>query len=104
VSAAKRLLVASETFSADALLEIGFLDHLVMPAQLEEKVQGYAEHIAALAPLSVRAMKQIIQQAAGTGIDYESAQRLADSCSESDDLQEGFAAQREKRDPRFKGR
>ncbi len=103
VSAAKRLLVASETFSADALLEIGFLDHLVMPAQLDNEVQEYAEHIAALAPLSVRAMKQIIQQAAGAGIDYEAAQRLSDACSDSEDLQEGFAAQREKRPPRFKG-
>lgn len=69
VSAAKRVLVASETFTADSLLEMGFLDHLVMPAQLEQTVQDYAEHIAGLAPLAVRAMKQIIQQAASSGID-----------------------------------
>jgi len=104
VSAAKRLLVASETMSADALLDIGFLDHLVMPAQLEDTVQDYAEHIAGLAPLSVKAMKQIIQQAASGGIDYELAQALSDECSNSEDLQEGFAAQREKREPRFTGR
>ena len=67
-------------------------------------MRDYAEHIAGLAPLSVRAMKQIIQQAAGGGIDYEKAQSLADRCSDSEDLQEGFAAQREKRAPRFMGR
>ena len=49
-------------------------------------------------------MKKIIQQAAGTGIDYDVAQQLSDACSQSEDLQEGFAAQREKREPRFKGR
>ena len=36
VNLAKRILVASEEFSADAMLEIGFLDHLILRAQLEE--------------------------------------------------------------------
>ena len=104
VNVAKRILVASETFDSEAMLEMGFLDHLVLPAQLAEKTTAFAQHIAGLAPLSVRAMKAILQQAASGGIDFESAQALADQCANSEDLQEGFTAQREKRDPRFKGR
>ena len=103
VNMAKRILVASEQFDAEAMLEIGFLDHLVLPSQREEITQDLARHIAGLAPLAVRSMKQILQQAAGGGIDMEIARRLSDMCLSSADLQEGFAAQREKRQPRFQG-
>ena len=103
VNLAKRILVASEEFDADAMLEVGFLDHLVLRAQLEETTQGLAQHIADLAPLAVRAMKKILQQAAREGINLEDARVLSQQCSESADLQEGFAAQREKRKPVFKG-
>ncbi len=103
VNIAKRILVASETFRADDMLDIGFLDHLVMPAQLEQKTEEMAEHIAGLAPLAVKAMKQILAQAAAGSIDSAKAEQLSQRCRESSDLQEGFAAQREKRLPRFKG-
>jgi enoyl-CoA hydratase/carnithine racemase len=101
---AKRILVASETLSADEMLRIGFLDHLVMPAQLEQTVTNYANQLAGLAPLSVRAMKQIIGSVAAGTLDREDAKRLAAECEASEDLVEGFAAQREKRPPQFSGR
>jgi enoyl-CoA hydratase/carnithine racemase len=103
VNVAKRILVASEEFDAEAMVEIGFLDRLVMRAQLEETANKMAGHIADLAPLAVRNMKNILQQAAAGGIDQDSAEALAKECLDSEDLQEGFAAQREKRQPRFKG-
>ncbi len=103
VNLAKRILVASETFSAEDMLDIGFLDHLVMPVQLSEKTDELAAHIAGLAPMSVRVMKHILAQAAAGSIDMAEAQSLAEQCNSSEDLQEGFAAQAEKRTPRFKG-
>lgn len=103
VNLAKRILVASETFQADEMLAIGFLDHLVMPTQLEQKTEEMAGHIAGLAPLAVRAMKNVLAQAASGAIDMEKARELSTMCQESADLQEGFAAQRQKRAPRFKG-
>ena len=103
INLAKRMLVGSEEFDAEAMLEVGFLDHLVLPGQLEETVNNMALHIAGLAPLAVRSMKQILQQAASGTIDEAQAQTLAALCTDSEDLQEGFAAQREKRKPRFKG-
>jgi hypothetical protein len=48
-------------------------------------------------------MKHILQQAAAGQINAEEAERLAETCRTSNDLQEGFAAQREKRPPRFSG-
>jgi enoyl-CoA hydratase/carnithine racemase len=104
VNLAKRILVASEEFSADEMLEIGFLDHLVLPRQLDGRVDEMAGHIAGLAPLAVRAMKSILQQAATGSIDFDEAAALSRQCRDSTDLVEGFAAQREKRTPRFSGK
>ena len=103
VNLAKRILVASEEFDAEAMLGIGFLDHLVLPAQLEETTTQFAQHIADLAPMAVRAMKNILQQAASGDLDMDNARSLSLACAESEDIQEGFAAQREKRKPQFKG-
>jgi enoyl-CoA hydratase/carnithine racemase len=101
---AKRILVASEEFEATALLDIGFLDHLVRPENLEGATEKLAQHIAGLAPLAVRSMKSILQQAAMVPIDAEHAMALSNLCLQSADLQEGFAAKREKREPKFKGK
>jgi enoyl-CoA hydratase/carnithine racemase len=103
VNLAKRILVAAEEFDAEAMLHIGFLDHLVAPDMLGSRTDQLAGSIGALAPLAVQAMKQILQQAATGAIDLETARSLAQTCSESQDLQEGFAAQRARRQPRFKG-
>jgi enoyl-CoA hydratase/carnithine racemase len=104
VNSAKRILVAAETFDAEGMLAIGFLDQLVPRAELESTVEASAASIAALAPLAVRAMKSILQQAAAGSIDRPGAEDLARACQASEDLQEGFAAQRDKRKPVFKGR
>ena len=104
VNLARRILVASEEFDAAAMLGIGFLDHVVLPAQLEQAANDLAQHIANLAPLAVRSMKKILQQAGAGGINQEEAQALFRLCQGSEDLQEGFAAQRDKRRPQFKGK
>jgi enoyl-CoA hydratase/carnithine racemase len=100
---ARRMLVASETMVAEELLRVGFLDHLVPREELDERIEELALHIAGLAPLATRAMKEVILAAESGGIDEERARELAHICDSSDDLQEGFAAQREKRAPRFVG-
>ena len=103
VNLAKRILVASEEFDAEAMFEVGFLDHLVLPAQLGSKTDALAQHIAGLAPLAVRVMKDILQQSAQGAVNVKEAERLARMCLDSEDLQEGFQARRENRTPRFKG-
>lgn len=104
VSLTKRILVASEEFPANTLLRIGFLDHLVLPQNLDAFATDFARHIAGLAPLAVQSMKSILRQAAAGVIDPDVARELSTRCLASQDLQEGFAAKREKRSPRFEGR
>lgn len=104
VSIAKRMLVTAEEFNAEEMLHIGFLDHLVEPGELELKTQELVDAITSLAPLAVQAMKHILQQAASGSIDARLAQALSRACAESEDLQEGFRAQKEKRVPHFQGR
>ena len=103
VNLAKRILVASETFDAEALLEIGFLDHLLLPSQLEEETQKLSNHIAELAPLALRSMKEILMQVSTGETNPGRAAELAVLCSSSADLQEGLLAQKERRKPRFSG-
>ncbi|MFT5483478.1 MAG: enoyl-CoA hydratase/carnithine racemase [Halieaceae bacterium] len=104
VSISKRILLAAEEFDATCMREIGFLDYLVSAQQLEAKTSDLAASMVGLAPLAVRAMKQIINDAAAGQLDRVAALALAQQCAISDDLQEGFAAQREKRPPQFSGR
>ncbi len=104
VNLTKRILVASEEFHAEKLLEIGFLDHLVPGVELDRFVRDYAWRIAGLAPLAVQSMKRILRQAAQGAVDPDLAAELTTRCLESDDLVEGFTAKREKRRPLFEGR
>ena len=103
LSAAKRILVASEELAADTLLAMGFLHRVVPRARLADESEAFARHLAGLAPLAVRAMKQILGGIACGDMDTATASRLAQQCAQSHDLQEGLAAQREKRAPRFTG-
>lgn len=104
VSGAKRLLLAAEELSGEQMRDIGFLDYLVPREQFDDTVERLANKLAALAPLAVQAMKQLVGEAARGPLDRERAAALASRCLASEDLQEGFAAQREKRPPRFTGR
>jgi len=103
MTTAKRILLAAEEISADDMLELGVLDHLVMPAQMDEVVNNMATAIAELAPLAVQSMKTVLRNIAAGTLDESKVQELSQLCLDSEDLQEGFAAQREKRQPMFKG-
>lgn len=103
LNATMRILVASEQFDAQAMLQIGVLDQLVLPSQLADATNDYARHIAGLAPLAIKSMKRIVHQVAAGTIDYHAARAMAEQCLHSADLQEGLSAQREKREPRFQG-
>ena len=100
---AKRILVASEELPAETLLAIGFLHRAVPRERLGAESEAFAQHLAGLAPLAVRAMKQILGGIARGDMDTAAAEGLVQQCSQSRDLQEGLAAHREKRAPRFTG-
>ena len=103
VTLAKRILVAAEEFSAQQMLEFGIVSRLISEDQLVAESNLTAKMLAQRAPLAVAAMLKIIRQAERGGINVDEARELAAICSESDDLQEGLLAQKERRAPIFKG-
>ena len=100
---ARRILLAAEEFDSRAMLDMGFLDYLVLPSRFAAATDDLAGKIASLAPLAVRSMKNILGQVLDGSVDEEQVKELADMCAHSEDFREGLAAQREKREPRFSG-
>ena len=102
--AARRMFLLAETFDADALHAVGFLDHLVAPHALDAKVAEMTETVAGLAPLAVRGMKRTIVELSRGALDAAAAKARIAECFASADHAEGLAAQKERRAPRFTGR
>lgn len=102
--AARRMLLAAETLDSAALLASGFLDRAVPHAAFAAEVDAMVERIAALAPLAVQGMKRTIVELGEGGLDAGAARERVAAAWASDDLREGLAAMREKRQPSFTGR
>jgi enoyl-CoA hydratase len=103
VNMAKRLLIASEEFGASELLQAGYLTHLVAREERDKTTRDLAARMAGYAPLALRAMKDICNQAALSQLDHQQANSIAAQCNNSNDLQEGFKSLAEKRPPQFTG-
>ncbi len=104
LSNAQKFLLATEEFDTEQLLQMGLLTHAAGSLSALEQATKYAEHLAGLAPLAMRAMKKISVQAASGVVDAECADALVALCGDSDDLQEGLLAAKEKRAPVFTGK
>ncbi len=84
----------------------GFVNHVVPMDQLMTKTMQMAETIAANAPLTVAAAKEMVYMATDMGrqAGFEAARHLFDHVYRSEDAQEGPRAFAEKRKPNWKGR
>ena len=103
-SLARRVLVAAETFTAEQMLSLRMIDAIHSAAALPDAAQEFAESLLALAPMAVTNMLEIIRQLEAGELNRSHAESLARGCSDSEDVKEGIAAQREKRSPRFQNR
>ena len=103
-SLARRVLVAAETFTAEQMLSLRMIDAIHSGAVLPDAAQEFAESLLALAPMAVTNMLEIIRQLEAGELNRSHAESLARACSDSEDVKEGIAAQREKRSPRFQNR
>ena len=103
---ALELLLTGDPINATRAFEVGLVNRVVPGDQLHDAVQELAETIAANAPLSVRAAKQMVYRAAVGRSEDEFA--IADAIWEpvyrSEDAQEGPRAFGERRPPQWKGR
>lgn len=101
---ARRIFLFAETFEAEALLRLGFVDELVAPEALEARVEAIAQGVTGLAPLAVRGMKRTIRELVRGELDAAAARDRIRAAFASEDHAEGLRAQREKRAPVFTGR
>lgn len=104
----REMLFTANPIDATHAAEEGFLNYVVEREELEDRTYGMAEEIAANAPLSLRAMKEILHaiEAKGrlSGAELKWVQRLRDQAFASEDYAEGETAFNEGRDPQFEDR
>jgi enoyl-CoA hydratase/carnithine racemase len=94
---------------ADRGLEMGLVNHVVEPDELEESALAMATEIAANAPLSLEGNKRVLRELrrADLRLDEETERvlvELRESCFFSEDFREGIRSFAEKRPPRWQGR
>jgi enoyl-CoA hydratase/carnithine racemase len=99
------LLFTGEPISAEEALRLNLVNRVVPGAGLDSVVAALARQIADNAPLAVRTMKAAIHRASSfrRTIPRDDLEAMARQVRSSHDLQEGLAAQRERRAPRFTG-
>jgi len=103
---AKYLLFTGEHVGAGEMLAAGLVNQVVPAGDLAAAADALAAKIAAKSPLVLRRMKEVADAAQDQGRDAALALELLTLRDHlrSRDLQEGLAAFREKRAPRFLGR
>ena len=104
ITVAQGLLLANEELDGEEMLRVGFLTHLVARSKLRSTTERLTTKLASHAPLAVQATKRLLTQVVSGSVDIEEARALVARCASSSDLQEGLAAKREGREPRFEGR
>jgi enoyl-CoA hydratase/carnithine racemase len=100
------ILLTGDLIDAERAERIGLVNRVVPDAGLREQVQRLARRIAGNAPLSVLAAKKTVRLVAEHPLRaaFEEAERIWQPVYTSQDAQEGPAAFRDKRPPRWKGR
>jgi len=100
---ARRLLMTGTVIDAAEALRIGLVDEVVPHAEVQAATAAFAATLAANAPLSIKATKQILEEHRGTRLKVSDGEALYRELYSSRDLHEGLEAFFQKRPPRFSG-
>ena len=103
---ALKMTFLHEIYSADEALKLGLVTEVVPASALDERTMTVARALAKQAPLAVRLAKNMMRKALDTSLEnsLDDAALSVMISNPSDDVREGVAAFREKREPQFKGR
>lgn len=102
-SRTKTLIMTAGTMEAADARALGFVSAVVEREQLEQKVVDLLSRLADLAPLTLRATKQLVARVIDVVADEE-AEAIVREVYGSRDFREGVAAFRRKRPPSWEGR
>ena len=102
----REFLLLGDPFPAAHMYEMGFIARVAPPERLEEEAQKLIARLAANAPLSLKAMKALInrEMCFRDGIYHKDVDAMVALCGKSEDGKEGVRARLEKRQARFTGR
>jgi enoyl-CoA hydratase/carnithine racemase len=100
------LLLTARPITAQRAHALGYVNDVVPPAELRDRALDMARTIAANAPLTVKAARELVYLSSemGTSASLRAAQYLFERVYLSDDAQEGPRSFAEKRAPRWTGR
>jgi enoyl-CoA hydratase len=102
----KEVFFTARQFSAAEAERMGLADRVVPAADLERDVRAYCNLIAANAPLTIKAVKYVVDRILPLPSDdaLSDCEKTMRACFDSADYVEGRRAFREKRKPLFTGR
>jgi enoyl-CoA hydratase len=103
---AMEMILTGQIIDAKTAFNIGLVNHVVPPDQLEAKTMELANSIADKGPIAVRLAKEAVKIASRSNLD-EGLRREVDLfalCFATEDKDEGVNAFLEKRKPVFKGK
>ena len=100
------MMLTGQRINARRALELGLVNEVVPRAQLDAAVARWTEAVLACAPLSLKAIKQVVRQTATLSPTQAQAVRLPAlvAALQSQDADEGVLAFQQKRKPQWRGR